>query len=86
VGEYAVYERLAEGATRSGPAPSPAPGSLDVVRAHTEGLHLRIGNPAFLLAALCFLVTLGLVVHREAAAVRYRPGLAQGAGGEPPEM
>jgi hypothetical protein len=86
VGEYALYERLAEGAARSGPPPSPAPGTLDVVRAHTEGLHLRVGNPAFLAATLCFLVTLGLVVLREGPAVRSNAAPAQGAGGEPRGM
>ena len=64
-GEYAVYERLTDGVATSASPPSAAPGTQDVLSADTEGLHLRVHDPSFLMAVACFVVTLGLVGARE---------------------
>jgi len=76
VGDYAVYELVPEGATRSGPPPSAAPGAHDVLRADAGGPHLRLRDPALVAAVLTFLLVLTTVLVLE------RPS-GNGPGAEP---
>jgi hypothetical protein len=58
LGDFVVYQRIAEGAVRSGPPPSVQPGTRDIVPApQAAGLHLRGSDPGFLLALLAFVVS-----------------------------
>jgi hypothetical protein len=47
-GEYEVYERVKDGARRTGPAPSAAPGALDVLRPQLREVRIQILEPGFL--------------------------------------
>jgi hypothetical protein len=61
VGDFVVYERLAEGSARSGPAPVVEPGTLDIVQPTPAGtLPVRSGHPGFLLALCAFVVSIVL--------------------------
>jgi hypothetical protein len=58
LGDFVVYERIADGTARSGPSPSPQPGTRDIVQSRQAGgVHVRFGNPGFLLALLAFVVS-----------------------------
>jgi hypothetical protein len=57
-GELEAYERVAEGATRTGPPPSSAPGELDVQRPQLREVQLRISEPGFLAGVVIFAVLL----------------------------
>jgi hypothetical protein len=57
LGDFRVYERLADGAARTSPAPGITPGAHDVVPVRRgAGLPVRIGNSGFLLAVLVFII------------------------------
>ncbi len=78
VGDFLIYERIPDGAERSGPAPAVRRGTQDVLRSRpgTDGL-VRIGDPGFLLALLAFAVAAVLASRTEQrrapAAVASRP-------------
>jgi hypothetical protein len=58
LGDFVVYERLAEGAVRSGPPPRTQPGDRDIVPARLAGrAPLRVADPAALLALGSLLIT-----------------------------
>jgi hypothetical protein len=82
VGDYSVYERTPDGVAVKVP-PSPAPGTHDVIRADTEGMHLRLQDPTFLFSIITFLVVLAVAI-RGAHAAPAPAVSAQGPGGEPP--
>jgi hypothetical protein len=65
IGEYALYQRVAEDAPPAVDPPSAAPGTRDVIRADTGGVHLRLGDPTFALAVGVFLVALAWCARRE---------------------
>jgi hypothetical protein len=58
VGDFVVYERVADDATPSGPPPSVRPGTRDIIQAgQPGGAHGRFKDPGFLLALLVFVVS-----------------------------
>ena len=58
VGDFVVYERIAEGAVRSAPPPTVRPGTHDILQPQGAGTApLRTGDPAFLLALLAFVAS-----------------------------
>ncbi|MEO6058079.1 MAG: hypothetical protein ABIQ49_14725 [Gemmatimonadales bacterium] len=65
VGEYAVYERLPEGAAPVAEAPAPVPGTQDILTGERAGIHLRLRDPQFLMAVGIFLLVLAWAVARE---------------------
>jgi hypothetical protein len=57
-GDFEVYERIADGAARSGRPPSGQPGTRDIVPAgQARGVHPTNHDPAFLLALLAFVIS-----------------------------
>jgi hypothetical protein len=62
LGDYRVYQRLAPGARRVGPPPAPEPGTRDVLQVQEQGVQLRLADPTLVIAALAFLVSLGVIV------------------------
>jgi hypothetical protein len=69
VGDYAAYERLADGQPRTGPPPAAAPGTHDVIRTDREGLHLRLQDSTFLFAIVAFALALVFAVRRERSGI-----------------
>jgi hypothetical protein len=69
IGEYAVYERLAEGRARTGAPPSAKPGTQDVTERDRGGLRLRLRDPTFVLAVLVFAAAIGVAVRLERAGI-----------------
>jgi len=59
LGDFKVYERIADGMARSGPPPSVEPGTRDVVQTSqvTALHHVPTGDPGFLLASLAFVLS-----------------------------
>jgi hypothetical protein len=53
-GEYEVYEQVKSGATRTGPAPSAAPGVLDVRLAQPHEVRVQSLDPGFLAGFVLF--------------------------------
>jgi len=62
VGDYAVYERVPDGAARSGPAPSSEPGTHDVLRPAMGDARLQVRDPTTVAAVLTFLIILSTVL------------------------
>ena len=57
-GDFEVYERIADGAVRSGRPPSVQPGTRDIVPAgQARGVHPSSHDPAVLLALLAFVIS-----------------------------
>jgi hypothetical protein len=78
-GDFEVYERIADGTTRVGRAPSVQPATRDIVPGrHTGGVHVRIGNPGILIALLAFVISAICASIAEKARVspRVAPGSA----------
>jgi hypothetical protein len=68
LGDFVVYERIANGTVRSGPSPSVQPGTRDIVQARQAGgVHVRIGDPGFLLALLAFVISAAFASGAEKA-------------------
>lgn len=72
-GEYDVYQRVADGAKRIGPAPSDAPGTLDVLRPQLREVRIQILDPGFLGGLLVFAAVwaVSIVVDRRRARARH---------------
>jgi hypothetical protein len=70
LGDFVVYERIADGMARSGPSPGVQPGTRDIVPARQAGgVPVRIGDPGFLLALFAFVVSAILASMAEKARV-----------------
>lgn len=65
-GEYEIYEQVKNGAKRTGPAPSAAPGALDVRLAQLHEVRVQILDPSFLAGFVLFagLWVLSLLLDR----------------------
>jgi hypothetical protein len=72
-GEYDIYERVPDAAKRAGPAPSSAPGTLDVLEPQLREVRLQILDPGFLAGMVVFVAIWGLslLVDRRRASVPY---------------
>jgi hypothetical protein len=61
LGDFVIYERIADGMTRTGRPPSVQPGTRDIVQARQTGgaygVHARVNDPAFLLPLLVFVIS-----------------------------
>jgi hypothetical protein len=55
-GEYDIYQRIGDRAKRVGPAPSAAPGTLDVLRPQLREVRIQILEPGFLAGLVVFAV------------------------------
>ncbi len=73
-GEYDVYQRVADAAKQVGPAPSAAPGTLDVLRPQLREVRIQILDPTFLagLAVFAFAWAVSLVLDRRPPSDRAR--------------
>jgi hypothetical protein len=65
IGEYTVYQRLPDGATRTGPTLRSSPGVADVLREDQGKLQIRLGEPFFLLGLVVFLIAAAILARRE---------------------
>jgi len=59
-GEFDLYQRLADGAPRTAPPPSEAPGTLDVRRGDLGGLRLALMEPRFVAEGCLFLTLVAI--------------------------
>ena len=76
LGDYLVYERVEPGSVRTGPPPTIAPGTQDVVTVREGGVGLRLSDPTLVIALGAFLTaSLGLAIGE-------RRGLQVGSAGE----
>jgi hypothetical protein len=58
LGDFMVYERIANGAVRSASPPSVQPGTRDIVPVgQAGGVHVRDNDPGFILALLAFVIS-----------------------------
>jgi hypothetical protein len=58
LGDFKVYERIADGMARSGPPPSVEPGTRDIVQpGQAAGVHVRTDDPGLLLALVAFVLS-----------------------------
>ncbi|HUS17641.1 MAG TPA: hypothetical protein VM536_21810, partial [Chloroflexia bacterium] len=75
VGDFVVYERVAEGAARSGPPPTVQPGTRDVIQAgQASGTGGRVGHPETLLALAAFVISAIIALLTERGKQTRRPG------------
>jgi len=79
LGDFEVYELIADGAARSGRPPGVQPGTRDIIPARqTGGVRVRIGDPGVLLALLAFAVSAicASIVEKGRVSPRVAPGSA----------
>ncbi len=73
VGDFVVFERIAQGTARTGPPPRVQPGTRDIVPVQRTGtLPVRTGDPAILLALLAFVVSVIFAAIAERAQAQAR--------------
>ena len=79
VGDFKVYQRVANGMVRSGRPPGVQPGTRDVVQPRQAGRsHFRISDPGFLVALLAFVVSaiFASIAEKSRPSARVAPGSA----------
>jgi hypothetical protein len=58
LGDFVVYERIADGMARTGRPPGVQPGTRDIIQAGQTGRgHLPASDPGFLVAVLAFVIS-----------------------------
>lgn len=82
LGDYMVYESVPPGQERAAPPPAVTPGTQDVIEIQQSGVHLRISDPTFIVAALTFLISLVTIaiVERRGERLHPRSGAAAARG------